>query len=504
MSAELMNLNIELPAPLNPPFEERTPLESLGRVHFIGIGGAGMSAIASLMLQAGMSVSGSDRADSATVQALREAGATVFVPQAAENIANVDTVVISTAIREDNPELAAARAANLPVLHRSQALAAVMGTSRAIAVAGTHGKSTTSSMISVLFDHLQLDPSFAVGTVIAGHGTNAHLGAQGPDSWFVAEADESDGSFVRYRPAIAVVTNMEPDHLDFYGTAERVYEAFNRFIASLAPGGVLVTCWDDEGARSLAERSRAAGVPVVTYGLEEGADLRISELTSSGARSSATLTWDFEVNGTRYEGSQLLELQVPGIHNQLNAAAGFISALLAGAAPQAIADGLGTFVGADRRFTLRGIEGGISVFDDYAHHPTEVFRALETARTVADGHSVYVIFQPHLFSRTREFAQEFAQSLALADRSWVMDIYPAREEPIPGVTSELITGAGFSEVRYAPEVSAAIEDIAMCAVPGDIVMTVGAGSVTALGADMLQALRERHGEGVEGSAEGQH
>ena len=489
---ELMNLEMVLPAPLNPPFPERHAMDALGHVHFIGIGGAGMSAIAALMLQAGVTVSGSDRAESSTVESLRAAGARVSVPQSAENIVDVDTVVISTAIREDNPELVAARAQGLPVLHRSEALAAVMGLSQVVAVAGTHGKSTTSSMISVMFDQLGRDPSFAVGTVIAGRGTNAHLGAQGPDSIFVAEADESDGSFVRYRPAIAVVTNVEPDHLDFYKTDERVFEAFNRFVGSLAPGGVLVTCADDSGAASLAARSRAAGVPVVTYGESEDADLRIREITSAGSSSSSTMEWAFECRGVRFEGEQELVLKVPGIHNQLNAAAAFITALLTGAQGPEIAAALGEFVGADRRFTLRGEVAGVKVFDDYAHHPTEVFRALQTGRTVADGHNLYVIFQPHLFSRTREFAKEFAESLSMADRAYVLDIYPARELPIEGVTSKLITDAGFSEVRYATAESA-IEDIVSCAQSGDIVMTVGAGDVTALGPRLLEALQIRHG-----------
>ena len=218
-----MNLDLVLPAPLNPPFPERARVADLGRVHFVGVGGAGMSAIALLMAQLGVPVSGSDRAESANLQSLRQAGV-----QDAVNIHDVDTVVISTAIHKDNPELVKARELGLPVLHRSEALAAVMGDSQVVAVAGTHGKSTTSSMISVMFDGLNVKPSFAVGTVIAGFGTNARLGATGPGSWFVAEADESDGSFVRYRPKVAVVTNIEPDHIDFYGTAERWLSAVGR------------------------------------------------------------------------------------------------------------------------------------------------------------------------------------------------------------------------------------------------------------------------------------
>lgn len=495
-----MNLDLVLPAPLNPPFPERARVADLGRVHFVGVGGAGMSAIALLMAQLGVPVSGSDRAESANLQSLRQAGVRVSVPQDAVNIHDVDTLVISTAIHEDNPELVKARELGLPVLHRSEALAAVMGDSQVVAVAGTHGKSTTSSMISVMFEGLNAKPSFAVGTVIAGFGTNARLGATGPGSWFVAEADESDGSFVRYRPKVAVVTNIEPDHIDFYGTAERVYEAFNRFVASMVPNGVLITCADDAGAVSLAQRSRAAGLQVLTYGESEDADVRLSQITSHGSQSSSVLSWSFDLAGQHYAGEQELSLQVPGVHNQLNAAASFATALVAGARPADAASALGGFVGADRRFTLRGEVAGIKVFDDYAHHPTEVLCALQTGRTVAGGHNLYVVFQPHLFSRTKEFAQEFAQALSLADRAYVLDIYPAREEPIEGVTSELITGAGFSEVHYASDATVAIDDIVTCASAGDIVMTVGAGDVTALGERFLEALTSRHGASDEGDA----
>lgn len=493
MSTSLMDLSIDLPAPLNPPFPERPALADLGRVHFVGIGGAGMSAIARLMLRAGMTVSGSDQAESAAVDSLRELAARVAVPQVAENIEGVDTVVISTAIREDNPELAAARARGLRVLHRSEALAATMRDSKVIAVAGTHGKTTTSSMISVMLDGLGLDPSFAVGSTIAGYNTNAHLGASGPESWFVAEADESDGSFVRYRPEIAVITNAEPDHLDFYGTNERVFEAFNRFIASMAPGGVFVTCSDDAGAATLAAQAADAGVQVVTYGEGEGAMVRLTGITSEGTDCSSNLVWDFTVGGQQFAGQITLTLPVPGIHNQLNATASFVCALLAGASPEDAVKALAHFSGTDRRFTLRGEAAGVKVFDDYAHHPTEVHRALETGRTVAAGHNLYVIFQPHLFSRTKEFATEFAESLSQADRSYVLDIYPAREKPMEGVTSHLITEAGFSEVHYAESTDQAIDAVVAAALPGDIIMTVGAGDVTALGRVLVEKLSAREG-----------
>lgn len=490
----LMNLSLDLPVPLNPPFPERPQLDSLGAVHFIGMGGAGMSAIARLMLAAGIQVSGSDQVLSAGLQELEAAGARIAVPQAAQNIQGADTVVVSTAIKEDNPELAAARAAGLRVLHRSEALAATMGSSKVIAVAGTHGKTTTSSMISVMMEALGLNPSFAVGSTIAGFGTNARLGATGPDSWFVAEADESDGSFVRYRPEIAVVTNAEPDHLDFYGSAERVAEAFRRFVASMAPGGVLVTCSDDAGAADLAAQARQAGVDCVTYGLEEGAQVQLTGISAEGTSCWSNLVWDFEAQGRKFSGQITLTLPVPGIHNQLNATAGFVCALLAGASPEEAVEALAQFTGTDRRFTLRGQAAGVQVFDDYAHHPTEVERALETGRTVAAGHNLYVLFQPHLFSRTREFAREFAQSLAQADRAYVLDIYPAREKPMEGVTSLLITEAGFSEVLYAPDAQETLRSLAATAQPGDVIMTVGAGDVTAFGPQLLDLLAQGEGQ----------
>lgn len=493
MAENMMDLSMTLPGPLNPPFPARPALEELGAVHFIGIGGAGMSAIARLMLSAGMTVSGSDKADSAAVQALRELGARVAVPQAAENIEGAQTVVISTAIQESNPELAAARARGLRILHRSEALAATMRDSKVIAVAGTHGKTTTSSMISVMLDGLDLAPSFAVGSTIAGYDTNAHLGAQGPDTWFVAEADESDGSFVRYRPEIAVITNAEPDHLDFYGTPERVFEAFNRFIASMAPGGVFVTCSDDAGSADLAARAEAAGIQVVTYGEGADAKVRLTGITSEGTTCSSNLVWDFELGGQRQAGQITLTLPVPGIHNQLNATAAFICALVAGAEPADAVAALARFGGTDRRFTLRGEAKGVKVFDDYAHHPTEVERALETGRTVAAGHNLYVLFQPHLFSRTKEFAGEFAQALSQADRSYVLDIYPAREEPMEGVTSHLITEAGFSEVHHVPDAEQALDMMVAAAQPGDIIMTVGAGDVTAYGPRLVEKLRASEG-----------
>ncbi|WP_411376159.1 UDP-N-acetylmuramate--L-alanine ligase [Arthrobacter sp. MPF02] len=449
-------------------------LESLGKVHFIGIGGVGMSAVARIMVARGVPVSGSDAKNLPVMDDLAAAGARISVGYDAENLGDAQTVVAGSAIRADNPELAAAREAGLPVLHRSEALAATMGEDVVVTVAGTHGKSTTTSMVTVLLQGAGLDPSFAIGANVPALGVNA---AHGQSGIFVAEADESDGSFLNYRPRIAVVTNVEPDHLDHYGTAEAVYESFDRFTALLPADGVLIACADDAGARSLAERTRARGnTRVVLYGTEEGADLVLHD---GGPGQVA-------VSGPA--GQHEISLQVPGRHNALNAAAAFAVAGELGVEAGAAAAALAGFSGAARRFELKGEGGGVRVYDDYAHHPTEVRAALTAARSVAAGHKVHVLFQPHLFSRTREFSKDFAEALNLADTALVLDVYPAREDPIPGVTSQLIAdhlGSGGRLVAAAE----AVQAIAGAASEGDIVLTVGAGDVTAYGPLIVEALR---------------
>ena len=454
---------------------QNTPrLESLGKVHFIGVGGVGMSAVARIMVARGVPVSGSDAKDLPVMADLAAAGARIAVGYAAGNLADAQTVVAGSAIREDNPELAAARRAGLPVLHRSEALAATMGDDTVVTVAGTHGKSTTTSMVTVLLREAGLDPSFAVGANIPALGVNA---AHGTSGIFVAEADESDGSFLNYRPSIAVVTNVEPDHLDYYGTAEAVFESFDRFTALLPADGLLVACADDAGALALAERTRARGnTRVVLYGTSEAAEIRLDD---DGPGQVAVTT-----GGARYG----LSLQVPGRHNALNAAAAFAVALELGVDPVAAAAGLARFSGAARRFELKGGARGVRVFDDYAHHPTEVRAALTAARSVAAGHKVHVLFQPHLFSRTREFAAEFAAALNLADTALVLDIYPAREDPIPGVTSQLIADH-LTEGGRLVSGDDAVDTLAGAAADGDVVLTVGAGDVTAYGPRIVEALR---------------
>ncbi|MBF4994859.1 UDP-N-acetylmuramate--L-alanine ligase [Arthrobacter gandavensis] len=454
-------------------------LEDLGRVHFIGLGGAGMSAVARVMLGRGIRVSGSDARDSAGLRALEALGAQVYVGHSAANIEGAGTVVVSTAIRADNPELAAAEAAGLRVIHRSEALAAAMEGRDVVAVAGTHGKTTTTAMITVLLREAGLDPSFAIGGDVAALGVNA---AAGTGQVFVAEADESDGSFLNYSPRISVITNVEADHLDHYGTAEAVFASFDRFVELLPADGVLVACADDPGVRDLLARN--GGSPVRTYGYSENADVRISETEADGRRSTSTLHFRDD-SGDR---QQRLPLQVPGRHNVLNAAAAFTVALALGVGPETAAHGLGTFSGAARRFEPKGEARGVRVFDDYAHHPTEVAAALQAARAVAGSNAVHVLFQPHLFSRTRNFAAEFAQALDLADSVTVLPIYPAREDPIPGVTSELITSRLKTPSAVAADAGSAVMDISARASSGDIVLTVGAGDVTQYGPALVAAL----------------
>ncbi|TDL32164.1 UDP-N-acetylmuramate--L-alanine ligase [Arthrobacter nitrophenolicus] len=460
--------------PHNAGLESPGSLESLGKVHFIGVGGVGMSAVARIMVARGVPVSGSDAKDLPVMADLAAAGARIAVGYDAANLGDAQTVVAGSAIRADNPELAAARQAGLPVLHRSEALAATMGEDLVVTVAGTHGKSTTTSMVTVLLQGAGLDPSFAIGANVPALGVNA---AHGNSGIFVAEADESDGSFLNYRPRIAVVTNVEPDHLDHYGTAEAVYESFDRFTALLPADGVLVACADDAGALALAERTRARGnTRVVLYGTRAGSDLVLHD-------DGPGKVW---VSGPA--GRHGLSLQVPGRHNALNAAAAFAVALELGVEPAAAAAALADFSGAARRFELKGSARGVRVFDDYAHHPTEVRAALTAARSVAGEHKVHVLFQPHLFSRTREFAREFAEALNLADTALVLDIYPAREDPIPGVSSQLIADHLGAGGRLVPA-SDAVAALADAAKEGDIVLTAGAGDVTAYGPLIVEALR---------------
>ncbi|MDO4254838.1 MAG: UDP-N-acetylmuramate--L-alanine ligase [Kocuria sp.] len=481
-----MNASYSLPesGSTHPAVGVDTAPQDLGRTHLIGIGGAGMSAVARLLLAHGVSVSGSDAQESSGLDHIRQQGAAVTVGQKAENICGVDTVVVSTAIREFNPELEAARDQGLRVIHRSDALAVSMYGSSVIAVAGTHGKTTTSSMIAVMLEATHQNPSWAIGAHVADLGANAALGR---GEWFVAEADESDGSFLKYAPTLAVVTNIEPDHLDHYPTTEAFYQAFDDFGSTLRDGGILVACQDDPGSRELAITLRERGTRVLTYGTDATSDIRICDVESHGLASSATVVTGEGADQRSYR----LSLSVPGDHNIQNATAAFAVAQAIGIPAEDALRGLTGFHGSARRFELKGERGGVRVFDDYAHHPTEVAAALTAARHVADGHKVYAMFQPHLFSRTRAFAAEFAQALELADHAWVLPIFAAREDPVPGVTSAVIADVAGQTVRAVDDVDHAVVELAALASSGDLVLTIGAGDVTTYGPRVLQAI-ERH------------
>ncbi len=459
-------------------------LESLGAVHLIAIGGAGMSALARLLLERGARVSGSDEAASPVLEALRAAGATVYVGHDPAHLGAADTVVVSSAVRESNPELRAARERQLPVLHRAVALAAATGGQRVVAVAGANGKTTTTAMLAVALAECGLDPSFAIGGQLAGTDVSARIG-EGES--FIVEADESDRSFLVYRPHVAVATSVQPDHLDFYGTAEGVEQAYRDFVATIRPGGSLVVSADDPGARRLGERARQGGLRTVTYGVAGDADVRVTEPVYLGLGSSATVL----VGGSRHR----LHLAVPGEHNLLNAAAALAAALEGSqASPEEVIAGLGRFAGTRRRFEVKGRARGVSVVDDYAHNPAKVQAVVSTAARMVDGSGrLVVVFQPHLFSRTRDAGAELGRALSRADVVVVMDVYGAREDPVPGVSGALVADAVRAscpacEVRFEPSWPAVAPLVASLTRPGDLVLTVGAGDVTRIGPQVLDLL----------------
>jgi UDP-N-acetylmuramate--alanine ligase len=452
-----------------------------GRVHLVGVGGAGMSAVAALLAARGLDVSGSD-ASAANLGPLKAAGVTVHVGHDAGLVRGAGTVVVSTAIRATNPELAAARELGVPVLHRSRALAALMGGARAVAVAGAHGKTTTSAMVAVTLARAGLDPSWAIGGTVVGSREAVGGAHDGRGDVMVVEADESDGSFLAYHPAVAVVTNVEPDHLDHYGSREAFEAAFAEFAVQVT--GTLVACVDDEGARRLAATAARAGTAVRTYGTDPAADVVVGPWRPVASGGTTTVT-------ERGEDPVTLDLAVPGAHNALNAAAAWTVARLLGVDAATAAAGLAAFAGTGRRFEDRGTVAGVRVVDDYAHHPTEVAALLRAARAVAGPGRVLVLFQPHLFSRTLAFAEQFAEALALADVAVVTDVYAAREDPDPMVTGALITDLMGGRGAFVADREAAAHAVAAAARPGDLVLTVGAGDVTGLGPVILADLATR-------------
>jgi UDP-N-acetylmuramate--alanine ligase len=452
-------------------------------VHFVGIGGAGLSGIARIMLARGITVSGSDARDSRALDALRALGATCHVGHRAEHVQAADTVVVSTAVREDNPEVVEARARGLRLLPRSAALQSVMLGRRVLAVAGTHGKTTTTSLLTVALQHCGADPSFAIGGDLNETGSNAH---DGTGDLFVAEADESDGAFLVYTPAAALVTNVEADHLDNYGTPEAYHAAFVEFLDRISPDGFLVVCVDDPGAASLGELAEQRGLQVVRVGERADADVRAEDLRFAGTRSMFTV-----VDSGRRLGEVVL--QIPGRHYVLDALAALACGLRLGESFADLARGLGAFTGTRRRMELKGEVEGIRVYDSYAHHPAEIAGDLQAARSLAGDGRVLVAFQPHMVSRTRIFGREMGTALGAADRVVVMDVYVAREDPEPGVTGALVADAvplAPGEVVFEPSWSQTSRHLVGWARAGDVVLTLGAGDVTLLGPEILDLLAE--------------
>ena len=450
------------------------------RIHFIGLGGAGMSGIARIALAQGASVSGSDAKDSTVLSALKTLGAQVFVGHQASNIGDAEVLVVSSAIDEANPEISAAKSKGLTILTRAQALALLMSESKSVAVAGTHGKTTTTSMLTVALQQAGLDPSFAIGGMINRGGTNAHLGS---GEIFIAEADESDGSFLAYKPYGAIITNIELDHVDNFPDIESVNQIFLDFVKSIQPGGFLVAGIDSPGVVNLLAQIKRSDIEIITYGTS--ADFSISHISLQPTQSHARITKLGKVLGE-------LSLTIPGNHNIENAAAALAVGMKLGAPVAELLAGLNKFSGAKRRFENRGSVNGVTVIDDYGHHPTEVRVTLETAKRFAQSGRVIAIFQPHRYSRTAMFVEEFAEVLAIADRVYLLEIYAASESPMPGVSSILIANSMDSaKVTFEPSmidvVSAAVNE----AKSGDLIITLGAGDVNLLVPLILQTLEEK-------------
>jgi UDP-N-acetylmuramate--alanine ligase len=458
-----------------------------GHVHIVGIGGAGMSGIARILAARGVEVSGSDARESKRLVALRALGIEAHVGHDGAQVAGADAVLVSTAIRADNPEVLAARAAGIPVVPRAEALASVMAGSRGVAVAGTHGKTTTTSMLTIALQHCGADPSYAIGSELNDSGANAH---QGSGALFVVEADESDGSFLALPAGAGIVTNVEPDHLDHWGTFEAVEQAFLDFALGLGrAGGFLVACADDPGAARLAAAARVHGVDVRTYGTDPGADHVLSEVVTSASGARARLT---APDGT----SVGLRLAVHGEHNARNAAAALVTGVGLGFPAAELAEGLALFTGTRRRFDFKGEVAGVRVFDDYAHHPTEIAATLRAAREVVGQGNLVVAFQAHHYYRTAMFVEEFGEALGLADQVVVLEVYAPGEEPIPGASGQSMAAhvpLPADRVVFEPSWSAVAGHLAERAQPGDLVMTLGAGDIVLLGPEVLDLLAARTG-----------
>lgn len=458
-------------------------LQKFQRLHFIGIGGMGMRALAEILIEKGMKISGSDVKDSDYLQFMRRQGADIFVGHDASHIDGADGIVISSAIHPENPELLAARKRGIPVYHRSDVLAAVFHWGKGIAVAGAHGKSTTSAMIGKIFLDAGTDPTIVLGGAVDYLHGNSCLGS---GDYVIAEADESDGSFLKFQSYIAVVTNIEDDHLDHYGTLENIKKAFAEFISHISyAGGAAIVCTDSAGVRDILPRIEKK---VITYGLSEGAEYRA---VNKRYEKNAMV---FDVcHGDHTLGS--IHLQIPGDHNVRDALAAVVTGLMCGLTFKTIARALASFAGVKRRFETKGYIDEVWVLDDYAHHPTEIEATLRAAREIG-GHRIICAFQPHRYSRTKLLQGEFAEAFDDADILYLTDIYPAGEDPIEGVDGELLprlikARAPGKDVRYVKDLKTLARDLYETARPGDMIFSMGAGSICQAGEMLVHMLHEK-------------
>ena len=459
---------------IKPDFTQAVP-DQLGKVHFIGIGGSGMSGIARILIGMGHVVTGSDLRDSSNVAALRELGAKIYIGHDQSHLGDPDTVVVTSALWPTNPEYLLAKERGIPVIHRSQALAKLASSKRLIAVAGAHGKTTSTGMVITALMSMGQDPSFVNGGVINSVGQSS---SSGTGELFVIEADESDGSFLLYDTAISLITNVDPDHLDHYGSIEAFHKVFADF-ANKSKELVVISS-DDQGAKEVA---KLITKPMITFGEAKDATVRVQNIKED-ARVSFELVYKEEKSSAK--------LILAGRHNALNAAGAVATLVSLGFDFQASVIEVAKFEGTERRFELHGQERGVSVYDDFAHHPTEVQAALNGARAVVGSGKLITVFQPHLYSRTRLFAKEFAQVLAESDEVVLLDIYAAREDPEPGVTGELILNnfSDQSKIHYAPNWEAASAKAASLADSGDFIVTMGCGDVYRMVPQLLQALKK--------------
>jgi UDP-N-acetylmuramate--alanine ligase len=464
---------------------EPADLSGLGRVHVIGIGGAGMSGIARILVARGVVVSGSDAKDSRRLAALRALGVEAHVGHDASHVADADTVVVSTAIKDTNVELLTARERGLRVMGRAEALSTIMTGYRGIAVAGTHGKTTTTSMLTVALQNCGADPSFAIGSELNESGSNAH---QGTGTDFVAEADESDGAFLALPAYAGIVTNVEPDHLDHWGTFEAIEAAFLEFCEAIRDrDGFVVVCLDDPGSARLAHAAAAAGVDVRTYGEAPDSDFRVEYLAAGESG------WRFDVleRGVRLG---TMELGVPGKHNVLNATAALAAGIGLGLPSRDLRAGLEAFSGTRRRFDFKGTADSVRVYDDYAHHPTEIAATLRAMRDIVSEGRLVVAFQAHHYYRTALFTREFGEALGLADEVVVLEVFAPGEEPIPGASGVSMAShvpLPPDQVVFEPSWSKVAGQLVARARPGDVVMTLGAGDIAMIGTEVLDLLRQR-------------